>query len=112
MLASQRTRYFASMMYSDQIAVLYLVTALYLICWNRPVVASVLISLSVSLKSEALNIIPAFLAVLLLNFGVLNFVKSLLSMIALQLIFLAPFLSNINLLTYIQTVAFGNKVEK
>lgn len=81
MLASQRTRFYSSMMYSEQIAVLYLVVAIYLICWNRPMAASIFLSLSISVKREALYALSVFQAVLLLDFGAINFFKCLMVML-------------------------------
>ena len=70
--------------------------------------ASILVSLSVSMKAEALNIVPAFLMGLILNFGALNLLKCVSSMIALQILFLAPFMSETNLLSYLKTVFMSN----
>ena len=74
--------------------------------------ASVLVSLSVSMKSEALNIVPAFLMGLILNYGALNSLKCISSMIALQILFLAPFLSETNLLSYLETVYMSTHISK
>ena len=72
--------------------------------------ASILVSLSVSMKSEALNIVPAFLMVFILNFGALNSLKCVSGIVALQLLFLAPFLSKTNLLTYLETVLMSTQI--
>jgi len=83
LLASQRTRYFHSMMFDDEFAVMLLVSAIYFVSWNRPVLASWFITMSLGLKSDALYVVPAFLGVVMVNFGVLNFGKSLVCIVGM-----------------------------
>jgi uncharacterized membrane protein len=66
-----------SMMFDDEFAVLLLVSAIYFVSWNRPVLASWFITISLGLKSDALHILPVFLGVVIVNFGAINFGKSL-----------------------------------
>lgn len=70
-------------MFDDEFAVLLLVSAIYFVSWNRPVLASWFITMSLGLKSDALYVVPAFLGVVMVNFGVLNFGKSLVCIVGM-----------------------------
>ena len=70
-------------MFDDEFAVLLLVSAIYFVSWNRPVLASWFITMSLGLKSDALYVVLAFLGVVMVNFGVLNFGKSLVCIVGM-----------------------------
>lgn len=61
MLANKESRGYYSTMYNDEIMMLYMILAVYFIIKNKPVIASIFLTLSLSVKAGVLLLIPGFL---------------------------------------------------
>ena len=59
-------------MYNDQIMMLYMVAAVYLSVVDRPIMAVIVYSLSLSIKAGVLLLLPAFLGQMQMNHGTLK----------------------------------------
>ena len=69
-------------MYNDEIMMLYLVFAMVLMIEDRPIVASGLLTLALSVKGGVLLALPAFLGVVHHNYGVRTLLKSCLIIVS------------------------------
>lgn len=61
MLANKETRSYYATMYNDELMALYMIVAIYLVLKNKPIWASVFVTLAMSIKAGVLLLLPGFL---------------------------------------------------
>ena len=77
MLGNKEMRGVFSMMFNDEIMVLYLVMALYYCLKNQPLFASFWVTMGLGVKAGVILILPGFLGSIQYNHGTLILIKSL-----------------------------------
>jgi len=92
LLANKNDRIFHSEMYNDEVMMMWLVIAIYLVLQNRPMLASLVFTWALSIKAGVLLLMPAFLGQMQYNFGTVNLIKSIIIILAVQVIVALPFL--------------------
>lgn len=74
MLANKEDRFFYATMYNDEIMILYILIGIYLVLCNKPIMASFVLTLALSVKAGVILLLPAFLGQLQYNFGTVKLV--------------------------------------
>jgi len=77
MLGNKESRGYYSTMYNDEIMMLYLLVAVYYAVKSKPIVASVFLTLSLSVKAGVILLIPGFLGSIQLNHGTIKLITCL-----------------------------------
>mmetsp|Transcript_13789 Transcript_13789/g.21540 ORF Transcript_13789/g.21540 Transcript_13789/m.21540 type:complete len:209 (-) Transcript_13789:229-855(-) len=81
-------------LFNDEIMILYIVLAIYLMVKNQPLLAALLISLGLSVKAGVILFLPAFLGSIQYYFGTLKLFLALLILIGLQAAMAWPFIAS------------------
>ena len=95
MLATNwRYKALQSEIYNDTILEFYLCWAIYFLVTNKPVLGSLFLALSLSIKSGALLAVPAFLGIIHLHNGPVKLIVSIVIVVGIQVLVAAPFVSD------------------
>jgi len=82
------------LLYNDSFIEFYNISCIYLAVRNKPVLAAVMISLSVSMKVGGVLLLPSLLGFTQYNNGTLKLLQAIFVILAIQVFLAGPFLSD------------------
>ena len=82
LMANLREKWWNMALYNDQLMNFYIVLAIYFMVQNKPFIATLLFSLSYSIKSAAVLLLPSFLGMIQHNNGARVLILALILIVA------------------------------